>query len=180
LSFGLFGPEGLGLVKAHGLSQKDVPLRLITFGKALAGQGAVVAGKKIWIDALLQQARSYIYSTALSPALAYGMIKAFDVLRGADERRLKLNRLVGYFQQQCENSSLIWRKSVSPIQQLQLGCPHLAKQLSDDLLTQGIFCQAIRQPTVTRQETGLRVVLNYRHTEGDLDRLFHALTYWRR
>ena len=174
-SFGILGPQGLGLVSACRLGQDEIPLRLITFGKALAGQGAVVAGKKEWIDALLQQARSYIYSTALSPALAFGMITAFDLMLSADDRRQKLNELVRYFQKKCKNSQLTWRHSYSPIQQLQLGCPHLAKQLADSLLTQGIFCQAIRQPTVSRHETGLRVVLNYSHSEEDIDRLFKIL-----
>ena len=173
-SFGLLGPQGLGLINASGLSQDDIPLRLLAFGKALAGQGAVVAGKKAWIDALLQQGRSYIYSTALSPALAHGMKRAFELVIAADDRRLKLNELVRYFQECCKNSSQNWQKSLSPIQQLQLGCPHQARKLADHLLIQGIFCQAIRQPTVNRQETGLRVVLNYSHTKEDIDRLFWA------
>ncbi len=175
-SFGVIGPNGLGVVNQYALTTEDVPLRLIAFGKALAGQGAVVVGKKAWIDALLQHARSYIYSTAISPALAHGMLAAFDVVLKANDRRAKLYDLVRYFQVQCNNSALSWRQSASPIQQLQLGCPHRAKRVTKHLLAQGIYCQPIRQPTVTLKETGLRVVLNYDHTHSDLDRLFQALS----
>lgn len=179
-SFGLVGQQGLGLTHAHGLSQDDVPLRLLTFGKALAGQGAIIAGERTWIDALVQHARSYIYSTALSPALAYGMMTAFELVQGACDERERLKILIRYFQQLQQEASVPrmnqWRSSNSPIQQLQLGCPHRAKQLAEHLRMQGIFCQAIRQPTVTLQETGLRIVLNASHTQADLNTLLQTIS----
>ena len=162
------------------LSQDDVPLRLLTFGKALAGQGAIIAGERTWIDALVQHARSYIYSTALSPALAYGMMTAFELVQGACDERERLKILIRYFQQLQQEASVPrmnqWRSSNSPIQQLQLGCPHRAKQLAEHLRMQGIFCQAIRQPTVTLQETGLRIVLNASHTQADLNTLLQTIS----
>ena len=174
-AFGVLGPQGLGVVNACGLSQEEVPLRLIAFGKALAGQGAVVAGKQAWIDALIQQGRSYIYSTTISPALAYGMTAAVNWVMQADDRRHKLQELVHYFKEKAQQSGLSWRDSSSPIQQLQLGCPKQAKDVAEFLFAQGIFCQAIRQPTVSLQETGLRVVLNYAHSQEEIDRLFKVL-----
>ena len=177
-SFGVQGPQGLGVVKACGFTQEEVPLRLIAFGKALAGQGAVVAGKQAWIDALIQQGRSYIYSTTISPALAYGMTAAVNLVMQAVDRRRKLHELVQYFKQKAQQSSLSWRDSSSPIQQLRLGCPKQAQDVAEFLFAQGIFCQAIRQPTVSLQETGLRVVLNYGHSQEEIDRLFKALEHF--
>ncbi len=174
-AFGVIGDEGLGLVKALHLTQEEVPLRVIPLGKAFAGSGAIIAGQKDWVDALLQSARPYIYSTAPSPALAYGLLQTLDVIRAADERRAKLFELITYFRAAIQSSSLTWRDSSSAIQQLQLGCPHKAKALSAHLLKQGVLCYPMRHPTVTQQETGLRVILNYHHQPEDIDMLFRCL-----
>jgi 8-amino-7-oxononanoate synthase len=174
-AFGLLGDQGLGAVSQHQLTQKEVPLRVIPFGKAFASVGAMVAGQRIWIDALLQSARPYIYSTALSPACAYGLLETLEVLRGADERRSKLRSLVNYFREAIYRSPLQWGDSHSPIQQLQLGCPQRALYVSDYLRQQAILCFPMRQPTVSKQHTGLRVILNYHHQPEHIDLLFQCL-----
>lgn len=173
-AFGVLGPEGLGGVMKEGLTQHEVPLRIIPFGKAMGGFGAVVAGQKFWIDALLQT-RPAVYSTAISPAYAYGLHKTLDILRRADDRREKLFDLITYFQKSILQSPLKWRDSSSPIQQLQLGCPHLATKFANYLKEKSILCLPMRQPTVNKEETGLRVILNYKHERSHIDSLFKHL-----
>ncbi len=173
--FGVVGPQGLGGVMAAGLTQEEVPLRIIPFGKALSGSGAVVAGKAEWIDALLQATRQPVYSTAISPAFAYGLTEVLAILRQSDGRRAHLQALIAYFRQLTVQSDLRWRDSISPIQQLQLGCPFLAQTYAEKLERNQIQCFPIRQPTVSKQETGLRIILNYHHTTADIDRLFQVL-----
>lgn len=174
-AFGVVGSEGLGLVHALNLTQQQVPLRVIPLGKAFAGSGAMIAGQKEWIDALLQCSKPYIYSTAPSPATAYGLLQTLDVVRSADERRAKLSALIQYFRESIASSSLTWSASTSAIQQLQIGCPYQAEALSARLFQHGIICYPMRQPTVTQQETGLRVILNYHHQPEDIDLLLRHL-----
>ena len=174
-SFGVCGPQGLGAVAEQQLTEQHVPLRIIPLGKAAAGVGAIVAGSGLWIEALLQAARSNRYTTAISPAYSYGLLKTFEMIRTADDRRTKLQHLVNYFRQGCQSSGLRWGDSYSPIQQLQLGCPHEALQVAHALANCGIICTAIRQPTVTKQQTGLRIVLNYHHEPEHIDNLFACL-----
>ena len=174
-SFGLLGREGLGAVILHQLTQVDVPLRIIPLGKAFGASGAIVAGEGAWIDALLQSARPYIYSTAISGAFAHGLLDTLEIVREADERRAKLGELVHYFREAIRNSPLNWRDSSSPIQQLQLGCPERALAYANKLHEQFIVCLAMRRPTVSLQETGLRVILNYDHQFEDIDRLFRCI-----
>ena len=171
-AFGVIGHQGLGAVILHQLTQADVPLRIIPLGKACAASGAIVAGQSEWIDALLQSARSHIYSTAPSPAFAYGLLETLEIIRGADDRRRKLADLVGYFREAIVKSPLKWRDSCSPIQQLQLGCPHRALYYADKLREQSIVCLPMRQPTVSKPETGLRIILNYQHQPEHIDCLF--------
>lgn len=174
-AFGVLGEHGLGAVHQAGLSQEQVPLRIITFGKSMAGQGAIVAGKQEWIELLLQYARPLLYSTAMSPAAAYGLMQTLDLVYEADERRTKLLELIRYFRQWTLSSPLDFTDSHTPIQQLQLGCPHRAIRYSEQLQQAGIFCLAMRKPTVSLQHTGLRVVLNYCHSTDDIDQLFQQL-----
>ncbi len=174
-AFGVFGPQGCGSVPYHQLTQEEVPLRIIPFGKALASQGALIAGKKEWIDGLLQVARPHIYSTAISPALAYGVLQTLEIIRKADDRREKLQELIAYFRGKIANTPFQWKNSISPIQQLQLGCPHQACAFAEELKKQSIACLPMRQPTVSKLDTGLRVSLNYNHSFADIDRLFSCL-----
>ncbi len=179
-AFGLVGPQGLGAVLQYGLNQKQIPLRVIPFGKAFGFQGAIVAGKGEWIDALLQTARSHTYSTAISPALAYGLLETLAFIRAADDRRQKLHKLIKYFKTRQNQSSLNWQNSSTAIQQLQLGCPHKALTYTQNLRAKGIFCQAMREPTVSKKCTGLRIILNYSHEPEDIDKLFIELEHIRR
>lgn len=174
-SFGVLGEHGKGAVMFHGLSQKEVPLRIIPFGKSFAAQGAIVAGQQEWINGLVQAGRSLIYSTNISPALSHGLLKTLDVVINADDRRLKLKHLIQQFKECVTVSPLNWEISDTPIQQLQLGCPHLALHYSSELKKAGISCFAVRAPTVTTRATGLRVILNYRHQPEDIEQLFKNL-----
>ena len=174
-AFGVLGVDGLGGVAAAGLTQAEVPLRIIPFGKAFGACGAIVAGKASWIDALLQTSRAYIYSTGFSPAFAYGLLETLSIVRLAHDKRAKLQNLVSYFREKISQSSLKWRESYSPIQQLQLGCPHLALKYTKILREKGIICMAMRQPTVSLSDTGLRIILNANHEFKHIDQLFREL-----
>jgi 8-amino-7-oxononanoate synthase len=174
-AFGVVGAEGLGAVIQHQLTQADVPLRIIPLGKSFAASGAIISGQSAWIEALLQTARPYIYSTGISPAVAYGLTETLDVLRQADDRRQKLVDLVHYFRHAIARSHLTWRDSSTLIQQLQLGCSHIALHYANKLREHSIVCLPMRPPTVTQQETGLRIIINYHHNEADIDKLFNCI-----
>lgn len=174
-SLGVLGNEGKGAVDAEGLNQETVPLRMVAFGKAFASQGALIAGQSSWIQALLQVSRSLIYSTAMSPALSYGLVKTLDVVAGAEDRRAKLKQLVSHFKTLSLSSPFNWAPSHSPIQQLRLGCPHLAQRFALELDQAGFSCSAIRRPTVSSKESGLRIIINAQHEPEQINQLFMAL-----
>ncbi|MDF1646244.1 MAG: aminotransferase class I/II-fold pyridoxal phosphate-dependent enzyme [Legionellaceae bacterium] len=174
-AFGVLGPKGLGCVAEHRLTTDQVPLRIIPLGKALGASGAIVAGDKDWITALLQTARPFIYSTAISPALTDGMLEAFQCLQDADKARLTLQENIQYFRTQIQSSPLRWQDSKAPIQQLQLGCPKKAGLYAFKLQQNNIRCIPMREPTVRRPETGLRIVLNSHHTPDNIQKLFKCL-----
>lgn len=174
-AFGVLGAEGKGAVAMANLTENEVPLRVIPLGKAFAAQGALLAGQGDWIEALLQTARSIIYSTAVSPALSYAYQEVLEIVAGAQERRVRLFQLVDFFSQLIKESPLQWTNSFTPIQQLRLSCPHLALHYACELDKQGIRCRAVRVPTVSKKETGLRIILNAGHQPEQLQTLLNAL-----
>ncbi|MGL6028622.1 MAG: aminotransferase class I/II-fold pyridoxal phosphate-dependent enzyme [Legionella sp.] len=174
-SFGLFGEHGCGMAALCQLTQEQVPLRIIPLGKACAAQGAIVAGQGAWINALMQAGRSFVYSTAVSPAQCYGLIKTLEVVANADLRRLKLQQLIHLFQSCSSHSPLSWSDSSTAIQHLHLGCPRLALSYQAQLEQAGFSCAAVRAPTVTKKHTGLRIVLNYNHQPEQIINLFDTL-----
>lgn len=174
-SFGVLGYQGRGSVAHHGLTQTEVPLRIIPLGKAFAAQGAVVAGCGTWINGLLQAGRSLTYSTAISPALSYGLLKTLDVVAESDQRRAILSDLIRLFKEHIIHSPLRWSPSHTAIQQVQLGCPHLAQYYAQQLEVAGFSCSAIRSPTVAPKHTGLRIILNAHHKPEQIQQLFNKL-----
>ncbi|HCA89225.1 MAG: 8-amino-7-oxononanoate synthase [Legionellaceae bacterium] len=174
-AFGVLGPHGLGATAYFNLKQDTVPLRMIAFGKALNCQGAVVVGEKLWIEALYQCARSNIYTTAISPALTWGLIHALEFVMAADDKRCQLNNIIRYFHENVICSPLSWSASQTAIQQLKLGCPVKALRYAEELNKVGILCYPMRYPTLSKPDTGLRIVLNADHKPKDIELLFHHL-----
>ncbi len=172
---GVLGPQGRGTVALHGLGQDEVPVLMGTFGKALGGFGAFVAGPGELIEALIQEARSYVYTTALPPAVAAAALAALEIVETDPRRRVRLDALVGRFRAGARARGLALAESRTPIQPLILGPPERAVAAADRLMKTGFWVAAIRPPTVPRGTARLRITLTAAHTEEQVDALLEAL-----
>ncbi len=88
--FGVLGATGAGAVEEAGLGLDDVPILMCTLGKAVGTFGAFVAGSAVLIESLLQRARTYIYTTALPPAVAAATRESLRVMRDEPWRRSRV------------------------------------------------------------------------------------------
>jgi len=172
---GGLGHEGKGSWDAQGLESKDMLCLMANFGKALAGQGAFLAGSTTVIDYLRQFARHYIYSTALSPALCWAMKTAVELSRSQGWRREKLNENIELFKTQASNAGLTLLSSSTAIQPLIVGDSDHAMQLSTELKQQGVWLSAIRPPTVPKGSARLRITLSASHQSDDIRLLVQKL-----
>ncbi|MFL1406071.1 8-amino-7-oxononanoate synthase [Marinobacter sp. M1N3S26] len=173
--FGCVGPEGRGSVLQAGLSEEDVPLVVGTLGKAFGTSGAFVAGPPMLLDYLVQKARSYIYTTAMPPALATASCRSVDLVEQDEHRRGHLTRLINRFRSEAAIMGYELMPSATPIQPIMIGDPHEAVRLSGELERRGLLVTAIRPPTVPQGESRLRVTFSASHTEEQLDQLLTAL-----
>jgi 8-amino-7-oxononanoate synthase len=172
---GVLGKNGRGSLSYFGLDAHHVPILMGTLGKAFGSFGAFIAGSEALIETLIQQARSYIYTTALPPALAEAMRTGLRLVAAGDERREKLTQLIQRFRHGAAQLGLRLMASQTPIQPLLVGEPAAALALSEALYTHGILVSAIRPPTVPAGSARLRITLSAAHTEQQLDRLLDAL-----
>ena len=173
--FGVLGEKGMGALDHFHLSQDDVPLMMATFGKALGGQGAFVAGKEELIDILIQRARPYIYSTSMPVHNVAAAITSLDILQAEPKRRQSLKNIITYFK---ERSGFLGDKTyqnISPIQPIIIGDSDKTMKLCALMEQQGIFVTGIRPPTVPRNTSRLRITLTALHTTTQVDHLLEVL-----
>jgi len=173
--FGVLGASGGGCVEQFGLSDQEVPVLIGTLGKAFGTSGAFVAGSELLIETLIQFARTYIYTTSMSPALAQATRASLKLLQSESWRREKLARLIARFRSGCEQLGYTLLDSPTPIQPILIGDAGEAMRISAALEAQGIFISAIRPPTVPAGSSRLRVTLSAAHSEAQVDRLLAAL-----
>ena len=172
---GVLGLHGAGSVNEAGLSQSDVPVLMATLGKALGCAGAFVAGSHALIEGLTQFARTFVYTTAMPPALAAATREAVRIAREEGWRREQLRALIARFRAGAAQLGLPLMTSRSAIQPIVLGDAERAVTASRALEQQGLLVTAIRPPTVPAGKARLRVTLSALHETGDVDRLLDAL-----
>lgn len=174
-SIGVLGNNGGGTLEHFNLQQQDVPILVCPLGKALGCYGAIVAGTNNLIESLIQFARTYIYDTAIPPAIASALYAGLQVIKKEPWRREKLAYLINYFKQQANMRNLTFLPSVTPIQSFVIGDAKTALSISEKLLSRGFVVVAIRPPTVPQNTSRLRISLNCLHTEKQINDLLDNL-----
>ncbi|WP_422403340.1 8-amino-7-oxononanoate synthase [Pseudomonas sp. GZD-209] len=172
---GTLGAKGGGIVEHFGLGIEDVPVLIGTLGKACGTAGAFVAGSEELIEALVQFARPYIYTTSQPPALACATLKALELLRRETWRREHLAALIRQFREGAEQIGLKLMDSHTAIQPILIGDAARAMALSRRLRERGLLVTAIRPPTVPAGSARLRVTLSAAHSEAQVQLLLNAL-----
>ena len=143
-SIGVIGEQGQGSVS---LAPADIVMA--TFGKAIASSGAFVACNEQLFEYFVNFSRHYIYSTAMSPALAWATRKSINIIQTEQWRRDKIIELSALLRQSLTSNIKLIATS-SSIHALVVGNEKSALLASEKLKAKGIWLTAIRPPTVPR------------------------------
>ncbi len=174
-SIGVIGEQGqgsVGLLNDHKAGQANIVMA--TFGKAIATSGAFLACNENLHDYLINFARHYIYSTAISPALAWATIKSIELIQQEQWRRDKVVELSDLLMQLLDKSIEII-PSDSSIHAILIGDEQKALKISEQLKNNGIWLTAIRPPTVLVGSSRLRVTICTNHNHNDIRHLANCL-----
>ncbi|MCU7930376.1 MAG: 8-amino-7-oxononanoate synthase [Candidatus Thiodiazotropha sp. (ex Codakia rugifera)] len=173
---GVLGGQGGGTLSYFNLGLDEVPILMGTLGKGFGTYGAFVAGSEALIETLIQQARSYIYTTAPPPALAQATLVSLQLASLESWRRERLKSLIGRFRDAAIQIGLPLMDTLTPIQPIVAGSAQQAVTWSQQLESDGILVSAIRPPTVPDGSARLRITFSANHTDRHLDRLLDALS----
>ncbi|MGB7650833.1 MAG: 8-amino-7-oxononanoate synthase [Gallionella sp.] len=148
---------------------------MATLGKAAGVSGAFVAAEQVVIDTLVNQARSYVYTTATPPALSVALLESLQLIKNGDDRRAHLQKLIAQLRAGLADLPWTLMPSDTAIQPLLIGENQAALKLSEGLRERGIWVAAIRPPTVPQGTARLRITLSAAHSAADVQQLIGAL-----
>ena len=172
---GVLGQQGGGLVEELNMSVDQVPVLVGTLGKSFGTFGAFVAGSEALIETLIQYSRSYIYTTALPPAIAAATMASLKIVREETWRRDKLGYLIARFRSGADQIGLQLAESNTPIQPVLINDDEKVMQVGQKLRAAGFLVGAIRPPTVPVGTGRLRITFSADHSEEQVDQLVAAL-----
>ncbi|MFK8268178.1 aminotransferase class I/II-fold pyridoxal phosphate-dependent enzyme [Capnocytophaga cynodegmi] len=192
-ALGVFGFQGCGLVQQLGLEEK-VFARIVTYGKALGCHGASILGKDILKKYLINFARSFIYTTAMSPHSVATIIASYRELKITDNIK-KLHQNISFFrdilkksdkedvlntdiddkevkyEKKLKNYSFI--ESESSIQAVILSGNDFVKQTAQKFQEKGFGVIPILSPTVPKGQERLRICLHSFNSEKEIKELLN-------
>jgi 8-amino-7-oxononanoate synthase len=172
--FGALGKQGRGSMAHFGIASPRI-IYMATLGKAAGVFGAFVAAEQVVIDTLINQARSYVYTTATPPALASAVLASLQLIEQGEESRAHLQRLITQLRSSLHDLRLSLMPSSTAIQPLLVGDNQAALDLSNALRERGIWVAAIRPPTVPQGTARLRITLSAAHSAADVTQLTETL-----
>jgi 8-amino-7-oxononanoate synthase len=170
-ALGVLGPDGRGLCAAAGV----VPDVLVgTLGKSLGACGAFAAGSATLVEWLWNRARSFVFSTGLSPAIAAAACSNLRTSLAEPARRARVAAAAAHLRTGLTARGARLRGDGHIVPWI-VGDVNDAVELAAALREGGVRVVAIRPPTVPAGEARLRFTVTARHTEADIERLLRVL-----
>lgn len=175
-ALGVFGSTGEGFVQMLGL-QNHVFARIMTFGKGLGCHGAAILGSVELRNYLVNFARSFIYTTGLSPHSVATILIAYQHLKEDAAPVLKLRENIVFFNQQKNLLSLkpLFVRSKSAIQSAIIPGNEKVKTIANQLQEKGFDVKAILSPTVPEGQERLRFCLHSYNSPEEISAVMHCI-----
>ncbi|RMH06761.1 MAG: 8-amino-7-oxononanoate synthase [Nitrospirae bacterium] len=179
---GVMGPHGRGTLEHYQADRgnastwaQDALVQMGTLSKAIGVSGGYIVGSRNLIEYALNAARSFVYSTALPPALAAAAYTALSLLEMEPARRARLWANREYLFAELTALGFHLPPTQSPILPIVVHTPEQAIRLAQELFKRGIFAPAIRPPTVPKHQCRLRLTVTADHTSEQLQYVVQAL-----
>jgi len=168
-SIGVIGDKGQG-----SNSFADIDITMATLGKAIGTSGAFLTCNEDLHEYLVNFSRHYIYSTAISPAIAWATRKSIELIQKEHWRREKISELSALFTDLL-SPEIELVTTQSSIHAIIIGDEKKALLISDKLKKQGVWLTAIRPPTVAVNSSRLRVTICASHNTQDIKYLAESI-----
>jgi 8-amino-7-oxononanoate synthase len=172
---GLYGENSSGIIEEDNVSD-GVDIAMGTFGKALGSYGAYAAASRDIINYLVNRASTFIYSTALPPAVIGANLAALYLVKTEPQLRLDLHQKVAFFKKQLRKNGIKDDPGPSQIIPIMIGDSAKALAIAEELQKNHIYVKAVRPPTVPEGSARLRFSITRHHQEPDLKKCAQLLS----
>jgi 8-amino-7-oxononanoate synthase len=176
-ALGVFGEKGEGLLQSLGL-QHNVFARIMTFGKGLGCHGAAILGSAELKSYLVNFARSFIYTTGLSPHSVATILVAYQHLEHQKNTLEQLRHNISFFNQEKSRLSLkpLFVYNKSAIQSAIISGNERVKTIANQLQEKGFDVKPILSPTVPEGQERLRFCLHSYNSETEISEVLQLLS----
>ncbi|MGJ7923284.1 8-amino-7-oxononanoate synthase [Neobacillus sp. LXY-4] len=172
---GVLGENGRGTSEYFNVKPDIV---IGTLSKAVGTEGGFVCGSQVLIDFLRNHARTFIFQTAMPPAICAASFAAFEIMEHSQEKRQLLLAKADHIKMGLEEMGYSLKGEDTPIIPVIIGDPLSAQLFAKRLQEEGIYAPAIRPPTVESGESRIRLTVTADHSLADIDyllRTFHLI-----
>ncbi len=171
---GFMGKTGRGTHEYHHVMDR-VDIITGTFGKALGGaSGGYTSARKEIVELLRQRSRPYLFSNSLAPSICAATLKVLEMLSASTELRDRLEENTHYFRSGMKEAGFDISPGNHPIVPVMLGDAKLAQEMSQKLLSRGIYAIGFFFPVVPKGKARIRTQISAAHTKDDLDKAIKA------
>lgn len=164
----VYGEHGRGVAEHFGL-EEEVDIHVGTFSKALGGMGGYVAGTQNLYNYLKGFARSRVFSCALSPVVAAGVLKSLEIQQAEPHLRTQLWSNVAHIRKRLEEAGVDIGQSTSQVIPIMIKNDRRVFEIGRRLLHAGLYLQPIIYPAVAKHRSRFRVSISAAHTTDQLD-----------
>ena len=165
----VFGENGGGVAEHFGL-EDQVDISIGTFSKSFGAIGGFAAGKRDLMTYCRMFARSYIFSCAMAPHTAVGILKALEIFNRDRSAHEKLWKNTRYMWDELTTAGLDIADTKSQVVPVMVGDDLKLREISRLLMEKGLYTGMVTYPAVSKNKTRLRLSVSAAHTKEQMDR----------
>jgi len=170
----IFGEHGRGVAEHYGL-EDQIDVTIGTFSKSFGAIGGFVAGEAALMTYLRMYARSYVFSCAMAPHTAAGIIKIIELYKKDKSDRTKLWENTHYMQRKLKEAGLDIGKTESQVIPIIVGNDRRLREISRTIHKEGLFTGVVTFPAVSGKRTRLRLSMSSNHTPQQIETCVNIL-----
>jgi glycine C-acetyltransferase len=170
----VFGEKGGGVAEHFGL-EDQVDIAIGTFSKSFGAIGGFAAGTEKLLLYLRAFARSYMFSCAMAPHTAAGILKILELFRKDKSAYEKLWENTRYMHAKLKEAGLDIANTKSPVVPVMAGLDLRLREISKRLQQKGLYTGVVTYPAVSKNKSRLRLSISANHNKEQMDKCIRIL-----
>jgi 8-amino-7-oxononanoate synthase len=165
----IFGNRGGGVAEHFGM-EEEVDIAIGTFSKSFGAIGGFAAGKEKLMTYLRMFSNSYVFSCAMAPHTAAGILKVIELFKKDGSERDRLWENTRYMHTHLKEAGLDIAETKCQVVPIMAGSDLRLREISKRIQANGLYTGVVTYPAVSKNKTRLRLSVSSKHTREQMDR----------